>query len=324
MNKKEYIAQRLIHDTLTENEQKDLLFSKEVEDEMLHQWDCVPDQTISDKTDGLLIWERIQEQTWLKPLVRKVQFYRICTLAASVALLIGVIGGIYSLANWDNTSKFVVTAGIQNTEYLLLPDGTSVQLGPGSKLAYPEQFGRKSREVELDGQAFFDISKDPKRPFIVKTQSMEVEALGTAFELFSYNIENRSEAILLNGKLKVNLIDPKTDRRTELILLPDDKIEYNIRDKKVTHYSVNADTYTSWRKRGILTFENEKLSMIIPRLEQWYGRKVICEKETAEKYKFTFKVRDESLDRILYMMSESSPIRYEKSEGGDFTLYLMK
>lgn len=323
---KKNIIRKLILEELKEEEQSILLQSGTVTGEMHRQWEDLPDMVQKDQANGQEIWKKIRQEVWFKYSAKKIRFYKVYAWAATIALLLGLSGSIAYAYKEKETAPvmYIVSAGIQNMESVTLPDGTSIQLGPGSKLTYPARFEGKTREVTLDGQAFFDVEKDPGKPFIVHTSSMDVEALGTAFELFAYNIENRSEAILLNGKIKVNLNTPLSEKTTELILSPNEKIEYNIRDRKVTSNTVDADTYTSWRKRGILTFENEKLSMIIPRLEQWYGRKIICEKGIAETYKFTFKVRDESLERILYIMSESSPIRYNKSEDGNYSLFLKK
>ena len=74
-------------------------------------------------------------------------------------------------------------SGIQNIKSLQLPDGSTVQLGPGSKLIYPSEFEGHEREVQLEGQAFFDVHKDARHPFVVKTKDMKVTALGTAFEM---------------------------------------------------------------------------------------------------------------------------------------------
>ena len=151
---------------------------------------------------------------------------------------------------------------------------------------------------------------------------MSVEALGTAFELFSYDMENKMEAILLNGKIKVSVADKETNQMKEYFVSPDEKILVDRQTGKIAKQIVDADKYTAWRKQKMLSFENEKLSMIIPRLEQWYGRKVMCQKDLADKYRFTFKVRDESLDRILFMMKASSPLQYKEEKNGDYILTL--
>lgn len=187
-------------------------------------------------------------------------------------------------------------------------------------MTYPARFSGKTREITLDGQAFFDVAKNREKPFIVHTEGMSVEALGTAFELFSYKVENKMEAILLNGKIKVSVADKETDQMEEYFVSPDEKILVDRQTGKITKQIVDADKYTAWRKQKMLSFENEKLSMIIPRLEQWYGRKVMCQKDLADKYRFTFKVRDESLEKILMLIQLSSPLKYKEIEDGNYSL----
>ncbi|MCS2892645.1 FecR domain-containing protein [Parabacteroides faecis] len=217
---------------------------------------------------------------------------------------------------------YIVSSGIQNMQSVSLPDGTEVQLGPGSKLTYPSEFSSGKREVSLDGQAFFDVYKNPHKPFVVHTADMDIEALGTAFEVFSYGIENKSEAILLNGKIRVNCNGSLNNKNGGYLLSPDEKIVFDKRDNSASVQDVDADKYTAWRKQRILSFENEKLSMIIPRLEQWYGRKIMCQQDLADKYRFTFKIRDESLERILFMMGASSPLKYKETSNGNYQLIL--
>ena len=96
-------------------------------------------------------------------------------------------------------------------------------MGPGSRLTYPASFSGKTREIRLDGQAFFDVAKNREKPFIVHTEDMSVEALGTAFELFSYDMENKMEAILLNGKIKVSVADKETNQMKEYFVSPDER-----------------------------------------------------------------------------------------------------
>lgn len=312
-----------MQDALTEEERMALQASHRVEQEMFRQWDTAPDAVGADKPNETSIWNIICERSWGQAKVNKVEFYKIYSWVASVILLIGIVGSAYFLSSEKtNVSVYVMSAGIQNMEAVSLPDGTKVQLGPGSRLTYPENFTGKTREVTLNGQAFFDVSKNPHKAFIVHTNDMDVQALGTAFELFSYDVENMSETILLNGKIKVGVTDEKTGERTEYLVSPDQKLVLDRQTGTVTKYQVDADKYTSWRKQRLLSFENEKLSMIIPRLEQWYGRKIMCQKDLAEKYRFTFKVRDEALDRILFMIGESSPLKHTKMNNENYVLSL--
>lgn len=292
-----------------------------VTEKMREQWDTTPDRTESDKIDKVRIWKYIRMETFEKISAKKVRLYQFVARAASILLLISMVGFAYVLLNKEQPeAHYIVHSGIQNISTIELADGTKIQLGSGSKLTYPNTFEGKTREVWIDGQAFIDVTPNTEKPFIVHTQQLDIEVVGTAFEVYAYADDDFLETILLEGKVKVTRQENKGDSFT---LLPDDKITFSKTDSKIVRTKVNAENYTSWRK-GFLSFENEKLSMIIPRLEQWYGRKIHADKALVETYKFTFKVRDEPLDRILYIMGESSPIRYQKSEEGDFTLFLNK
>lgn len=320
---KKYILKKLMQDALTEEERVALQSSRRVTRQMEQQWDNAPDAVGADRPDEMAIWRNICKVFGRQGENGKVVFYKIYSLVASVLLVLGVVGTAY-FALQDRTAvpMYVVSSGIQNMESVSLPDGTKVQIGPGSRLTYPASFTGKTREVILDGQAFFDVSKNREKPFIVHTEDMDVQALGTAFELFCYGVENKVEAILLSGKIKVGVMDKETNKVKEYLVSPNEKILLDKQVGKVSKQEVDADKYTAWRKQKMLSFENEKLSMIIPRLEQWYGRKIMCQKDLADKYRFTFKVRDESLDRILYMMKASSPLIYTQMENGNYIVTL--
>lgn len=316
------MLKKLMHDALTDEERSALNTDAAVEARMRSQWDAASDAVATDRVDGEDMWQRI-----LKKIERSGEggayFYKAYSAVASVLLLLAIGSAAFmALDRRDDVPMYVVSSGIQNMQAVTLPDGTEVQLGPGSRLTYPSQFTGRTREVKLDGQAFFDVERDPRKPFIVHASDMDIQALGTAFEVFDYEIENRLEAILLSGKVKVGIGNGDTDKKKECILQPNQRLQYDRQTNTVSVQTLDADKYTAWRKQGILSFENEKLSMIVPRLEQWYGRKAICPHDLAEKYRFTFKVRDESLERILYMMEKSSPLTYKEIEGGNYKIML--
>ena len=318
---KKHILKKLMQDALTEDEHRALLSSEEVTHAMTHQWDGASSEKADNADAENTIWQMICRRLWNRNDSRKVAFYRVYSAAASLLLLLAIGSAVYFYAtNRKMPQMYVVTSGIQNMEAVQLPDGTRVQMGAGSTLTYPAVFEGKTREVTLTGQAFFDVAKNHQKPFIVHTSDMNVQAVGTAFEVFNYEVEDKSEAILVNGKINVGIIDKKTGNTKEYTVTPDTKLVYDKLNGSVTTSYVDADKYSAWRKQRILSFENEQLSMIIPRLEQWYGRKIMCQKDLSEKYRFTFKVRDEALDRILYLIQVTSPLKYTKQDNGDFTV----
>ena len=313
------MLKRLMRDALTPGEMMELNTRENVQREMWGQWDTAPDVTKG--TDGTRLWNRIYRR--ITGHGREgLRFYRIYSAVASVLLLIAIGGAIFMASEGDKASMYVVSTGIRSMQSVTLPDGTEVQLGPNSRMTYPSKFGKRKRVVKLEGQAFFDVNKNPRKPFIVHSSDMDIQALGTAFEVFNYEIENQAEAILLSGKVKVGVTNAADGKRKECVLCPNQRLQYDKRINTLSVQTLDADKYTAWRKQGILSFENEKLSMIIPRLEQWYGRKAICPRDLADKYRFTFKVREESLERILFMMKKSSPLTYKEIEGGNYEIML--
>ena len=183
-------------------------------------------------------------------------------------------------------------------------------LNAGSRLTYPKEFSGNKREVTLSGQAFFSVHPDKAHPFVVKTKNMDVTALGTAFEVFSFDGDESVETVLLNGKVKVEPKDHKEQIKGEYILQPNEKLTCQVNgDIRIDR--VDANSYSAWRIGGRLSFKNETLAMILPRLEKWYGQKIDCPQKTADHYRFTFTLRNEPLDLILNIMSHSAPLNYK-------------
>lgn len=312
------ILRKLVKDELSAAERQSLNESREVVEVMRKQWDASED--INDPELKSRIFNNISKIILMGGGKNGLLFYKL-SLAASIALIIGLSVSVYLFSiRPEAQHTFIASSGIQNMTSVALADGSTALLGPGSKLTYPEAFTGKTREITLSGQAFFDVKENRGKPFVVHSGLLAVTVLGTAFELFSYEVESRIEVILLHGKVKVGIAGDSIGKEQQATVQPNEKLTYDKQTQEFTKEQVDANKYTAWRNRGILTFEDEKLSMIIPRLEQWYGQKIICQTDIAEEYRFTFKVRDESLERILFILGESSPLKYTKTEGGDFIL----
>ncbi|WP_106830814.1 FecR family protein [Parabacteroides pacaensis] len=326
MNRNEKnILKKLLYTTLSPVEKETLLSRPSVDTHFREQWMDAPDFARQEKVNEHKIWVKIYNEIWGNKKKIPMILYKFYSIAASVLLLLGLSGGAYYWVSHKTTQvMYITTSGVRNIESVVLPDGSTVQLGPSSKLTYPDKFATGKRIVELSGQAFFDVAKDKTKPFIVHSKDMEVTALGTAFEVFNYDQENKIETILLQGKVKIDLTTTSGKiHKKDIYLSPNEKLTFIKDSRNVVIETVDADKYTSWRSNGILSFENEKLSMIIPRLEQWYGRKIICQKDLADTYRFTFKVRDESLKRILFILGKSSPLTY-REVGENYQLYLKR
>lgn len=311
---------RLFRQELTTQEEAELLAGKEIRSRMYAQWEHSGSEHDPEYEADCerRIWKRVERAIQQKEQRVARGYWRWYSVASTFLLLVSLSITGYLSTGSPVEMNYVAHTGIQNIESIVLPDGTFVQLGAGSRLTYPAKFTGETRTVEVDGQAFFDVNPDPDRPFIVKTAKMDVTALGTAFEVFCYDGEQHQETVLLHGKVKVDMSLSAAGKESpqSIILTPDQKLSLNSRTGEVEVNPVDADKYTEWRERRVLSFQNEKLSMILPRLEKWYGRHLMCSRELSEEYRFTFKVRDESLERILYIISESSDLKYQKRNEG--------
>ncbi len=186
-----------------------------------------------------------------------------------------------------------------------LPDGSSGWLNSGSTLKYAVQF-RKNRQVELNGEAFFDVVKNEKSPFELNTKHFKVEVLGTKFNVTSYNDDEDFAVTLETGKVRV--IEKNSPH--QLTLKPGyqfsfDKSEWDASLKKVnTHY------FTSW-KDGQMMFRNTPFSDVLVRLGRWYNVDFICDDNRLLKLPYRATFKEETLEHVLELLTFTAPIKYE-------------
>mgnify|MGYP002323008706 FL=1 len=171
--------------------------------------------------------------------------------------------------NHDDISKELIYNTLSvpaRAEYCLtLEDGTKVWLAATSRLKYPVNFVGTSREVYLEGEAFFDVARDTSKPFIVNCATFSVKALGTSFDVSCYNDDEFGLATLASGKIEVALGDQKK------ILSPGEQAL--IKEQSLSVKEVNILPYTSWMEDRLYFF-NEKLESIMKRMARWYGIEV--------------------------------------------------
>jgi len=146
-----------------------------------------------------------------------------------------------------------------------LSDGTKVWLNSSSELRYPVNFGDRDREVEIKGEAYFDVSKTGKK-FIVHTNEMSVEVLGTKFNIMAYEGEKSIETTLVSGSVRVN-----TDKNKDggIHLTPGKQASCNRSNGYITKKSVNTKLYTGWIE-GYYRFEDKRLEDILRYISHWY------------------------------------------------------
>ncbi len=203
-------------------------------------------------------------------------------------------------------SNMAVDVPLGQMSNLTLPDGTTVQLNSGSHFAYAGNFKEGERVVEMEGEAFFNVAKDPEHPFVVKTKSLDFKVYGTSFNIQAYDGENEVNTTLIEGSLGVLSKSGKEYTR----LVPGENINYNGTSKELTVKNVNTDIYTSWQK-GLITFRNEKLSDIAKKMERWYNVEIqIEDPKLADELYFGTIMKNKPIDQILEVFKMTSSLDY--------------
>jgi len=150
-----------------------------------------------------------------------------------------------------------------------LSDGTVVWLNSGSKLAYAPVFTEKVRQLYLEGEAFFDVAKDPVKPFIVHTKAFDIQVVGTRFNVQSYSDDNEYNTVVINGKVSVNAIGQSTQDR--IFLEPGQKAFLSMGETDLKVIPVeNSIKYIDWIN-GYYSFDNESLSNVLKKISRYYN-----------------------------------------------------
>ncbi len=204
---------------------------------------------------------------------------------------------------------------------LLLADGTKVWLNSETKLKYPVHFATNTREVELEGEAYFEVVKNPEKPFIVKTAKMDVEVLGTSFDISAYDNDNNVTATLLEGKIKVKT-ENEIEKSSDVILYPNDQAVFCKLTNVVRVQEVDAQRYAYWTK-GFFSFDDESLVNIMKNLERWYDINVVYDNEQIGESKFSGKLpRFENCNVLLKMIEKTTNIKFEINENKNIKVSL--
>ncbi|WP_127019620.1 FecR family protein [Flagellimonas beolgyonensis] len=193
-----------------------------------------------------------------------------------------------------------------------LQDGSVVMLNSGSSLVYPNSFeGMDQRVVQLNGEAFFEVAKNPEQPFIVRTKGMYTQVFGTVFNVAAYEEDGTEEVVLVEGSVGVG--KPNSDEKAGLQMMePSQKLAKSAEsDTGFVLENVDVTPYISWTK-GILAFENEAMTKIIKRLERQYNIQIVNQNETLGERRFTGMFDVEDIDHVLRTIQAHTNFSYEK------------
>ncbi|MFZ1528780.1 MAG: FecR family protein [Ferruginibacter sp.] len=279
-----------------------------------------------------------------------VRFWNRYRYYIAAAASIPLIFFIFTLFSEKEQKELPKTAAIAREEaitppgsrkQMILPDGTKAWLNAGSKLTYPKSFNAQTREVELEGEAYFDVVKNEQKPFIVHTSGIDIRVLGTIFNVKDYATDPSIEATLLRGMIEVvNKNDPGASK---VILKPHEKLIF-AKKRQLTKTSATLSNYTPEKKiarpditissltKNIadsalvetawvynkLVFEEESFEDIAIKMERWYNVKISFKDEKLKNYRMSGSFVRENVTEALDVLQMLVPFTYVYRNGAVF------
>jgi transmembrane sensor len=196
--------------------------------------------------------------------------------------------------------NFSAPAGTRSE--FILPDGTSGWLNAGSHLIYTAGFST-ARQVSLEGEAFFNVRKDAKHPFLVKTKTFDIQVTGTRFSVYSYPEEDWADLVLESGKVTIN----NHFNGQKLKVMPGQRFTISQKNGNFNLGEVNVEEYIEWTE-GKLYLRNEPMDVVAGKLERFYSVDVEFADKEILQYSFRAMLQNEALEDVLRFMEISLPV----------------
>jgi ferric-dicitrate binding protein FerR (iron transport regulator) len=287
---------------------------------------------------GERIWNNIEAQRSTeaaqpsKARFHMLPLFRIAVAATIVGVV--VIASLWILSNKSKTKQLV--SGSNSDRQLVikenrsdtvikinLPDGSLVQLEPHARIMYPGSFASNGREVHLEGNAFFDVEKNPSLPFNVYSDKLVTQVLGTSFYIKTDKVSNKIEVSVRTGKVSVyergrDELSQRTGRKMNnsgVVITPNQKVTYY---PELHHFITSivekpevVDSSTMNANRNVFVFEDAKVSKVLEQLEKTYNISFVIENDNLGNCRFTGDIQKQDLFSKLDILSVSLGIDYE-------------
>ncbi len=254
-------------------------------------------------------------------LVRYNRRQYIISLIRNVAatLLLPVLGlGIYYSARYYsaksnqtsvNQSYNEVFSSVDAITKVTLPDGSNVWLNHSSSLRYPAAFQGRSRNVELKGEGYFEVTHNSKIPFVVQAGEIQIKAIGTTFNIMAYPEDDRIETSLINGQVELQRMGTNGKVVPLLTMKPTDLAVFEKSNNEISTHAIADDRYFSW-KDGKLVFNAEPMEDVVKKLSRWFNADIRIEDPELKGLTLTATFVHETLPQVMDLLTLVSPVSY--------------
>lgn len=255
-----------------------------------------------EKVDVDVAWENVKNKSIQKSVKLNVSKYSYIAIAASIIIAFVLF---FNQNKSSETEKLLIAQSDHNIELVELNDGSRIDINKNSTLQYPKEFSEKTRNVILKGEAFFKISADKTRPFIIEAGQILIKVVGTSFNVKAYPESELNEVIVKTGIVEVTSI--KNIHKT-IALYAGDKAIFNAKNNTLTKLENGNANYMSWKTKEI-AFKNDKLSDAIQLIEEVYSVKIQTPKNFAiDSAMITATFDKNTIDFIIEVLNKTYSI----------------
>ncbi len=242
---------------------------------------------------------------------------RLRRFAAIIGFFVAVSFGVYWFIHIPaetielQTKEIIKSNPRGQKSTVFLPDGSKVILNSESSITYSSIFAKDTREVRISGEAYFEVEHDSERPFIVKTDYVDVKVLGTSFNVKAYKGLKSIKVSLAEGKVEIHKNGEKSNSADKATLIPNQTISYSINESsfgKITHFNPEAEY--GW-KDGLIYFEKASFNEVVSRLKSWYGVSFVIKGEPVKEWNYSGKFDNYALSNVLNAVSFTGKFKYE-------------
>jgi len=267
------------------------------------------------------VFQQIQEYQNIHHLKTSTSFSRILRAYQKIAafLLIPILGlGIFYWVSQYNQSSVQYTETIAprgQKSQIVLADGTKVWLNSDTKIKYPGIFSKNQRDVYVDGEAFFEVSKNEQQPFVVHASELNVKVLGTKFNVKAYSDENQIETSLFEGKINVEIGNSRRPGFIEKEVRPGQSFVYSKTKHQLVANRFPKDEIIGWKKNQLI-FKDDTFSNLVRKIERWYDVEVVYDEKQFNDRRLTVELyEEERLERLMEIISLALLVDYKYEKG---------
>ncbi|MDR0430907.1 MAG: FecR domain-containing protein [Tannerellaceae bacterium] len=231
-------------------------------------------------------------------------------VAAILFIPVFILAALWFPYKQEKEMQYVeIKANKGTTSSLTLPDNTVVWLNAGSKITYPVNFSPNHRSVRLEGEGFFEVSENPEKPFIVKSDSSySVKVLGTSFNVSAYSDDEYIETTLISGSVQINYLF-ENQKNMELLLKPNEKAIYSKMKKQIAVVEIEANQATAWI-RGQIVFNNHSMADVFKILSRHYNAEFRVLDQRVSNSALTGLFYNEPLSQVMKYIEMATGIKY--------------